>query len=155
MDVYSSFVLFIEQEKHMANNYTIDEYMNYDLETHRYTLTPAGYSHYGHEDISNKFNGSAENIESEINSILADASMAVYTYIAERGSNVNPTVTTYVTTLPEYRRAIADAMAATVTGLLYNKDNPALRYIKPTEVIDLVPRARQILETSGVVFRGT
>ena len=129
-------------------NYIDDEYMTYDLNNHRYTLTVDGYEKISGEALTADHGLSYE----QASNMLKRVSTIIYTYIYTWARDKDRTE--YEISLPKYRDGLRDAMVEMMTAILANKTDPTL-YFKNRKFTEVVsPGVRMIMYNNGLLFRG-
>lgn len=130
-------------------NYFDDEYMYYDLATHKYYLTVDGY-----ERLSGEALTADHGLEyQQADRMLKRVTQIVYQFIYTWARDVKRTE--YEASLPQYRDCIRDALVEMMTGLLANKTDMTMFFNNRTfRFSDTVtPGVKMILKNGGILTR--
>ena len=133
-------------------HYINDEYMTYDIKTHKYYLTVDGY-----EALSGEALTADHGLEfQQADRMLKRVSNIVYQFIYSWAKNASRTE--YEISLPKYRDGIKDALVEMMTGLLANKTDVSLFFTTETaqkfRTTDIVtPQVKLILMNTGILTR--
>jgi hypothetical protein len=134
----------------MANNFTNDKYMTYDIEKHQYILTPQALLDLKGVDLSAIFN---EDQDVQTQAFLLRVSQAVYGYAL--GLAQDPMLTQYMLSLPSFRTDLRDALAEQAFDIALNRTDPGA-FFSGQGINELVtPIVRSMMLNSGIAFRGT
>lgn len=130
-------------------NYFDDEYLYYDINTHKYYLTVDGYEQLSGEALT--ADHGLDYIQAE--RMLKRVTQIVYGFIYSWARDVERTE--YEASLPKYRDCIRDALAEMMTGLLANKTDPTMFFNSRTfNFSDTVtPGVKVILKNGGILTR--
>lgn len=127
-------------------NFINDEYMSYEVDTHKYYLTVEGYEHYSGEALTADHGLDYE----QSLRMLKRVSNIVYQFVYSWSQD--PSRTEYEISLPAYRDCIRDALVEMMTALLANKTDMGL-YFTDKSVETVTPQVKLILMNGGVLTR--
>lgn len=129
-------------------NYINDEYMTYDLDTHRYIMSVDGFEKITGEAMTADHGLDYEQAQRLLNRV----STVIYNYIYTWAQDKERTM--YEISLPKYRDGIKEAIAEMGIAILANKTDPTL-YFKGRKFTEVVsPGVRMILLNNNILFRG-
>jgi len=134
--------------------YINDEYMIYDLNKHRYILTPEALEKDYSINLAQTLDTDDSSDPERVPELFLDrCSKIIYTYIYSWASERDKTE--YIIANEKYRETIKDAMEEYVYSLLLNNKEPNLLFSGKTIAdLELPPSVQNILRTSGILFRG-
>lgn len=135
-------------------NYTDSGNMIYDLNKHRYILTPEAIQEvYGINLVDALDSDSDASPETLPDRFLERASKILYNYMYSWAED--KAATEYFLSLPRNREAIEEVQLEYVYSLLMNNTDPSIFFTgNALNAIEVPPNVQTILLNNGLIFRG-
>ena len=135
-------------------NYTDSGNMIYDLNKHRYILTPDAIQEVYGINLADALDSDSDiSPETLPDRFLERASKILYNYMYSWAEDKS--ATEYFLSLPRNREAIEEAQLEYVYSLLMNNTDPSIFFTgNALHAIEVPPNVQTILLNNGLIFRG-
>lgn len=121
-------------------NYVNDDYMTYDLASHRYILTEKALMDDKGIDIRAQF---SQQPDVDVPAFLKRVSLIVYTWLYRGAKNVYESE--YALSLPQFRDVLKEGLEEQAMAMLTSRTDPTLFFSDKVSVHDVSPLAEGIL----------
>jgi hypothetical protein len=130
-------------------NYLNDDYMQYDLASHKYVITEKALMEDKGLDIRAQF---VNQPDVDVPAFLKRVTMVVYGWLYRGVQNKDESE--YALSLPRFRDAIKEALEEQANAMLTSRTDPTLFFSDKASLHPVSPMVEAMTQESGIYFRG-